>query len=329
MRTARSGFRVAMYPLMFAALAAGTLHAASQSYPTKPIRAVVGFVPGGATDIMARSLAAKLSESLGQQVIVDNRPGGGGVIAALLARDAAPDGYTIFFGTISTLATNVATKPKLPYNPLKDYAPITLTASNPYFLTVHPGVPAATAREFIALAKAKPGQINFGSSGTGGGVHLAMEMFGHMAGLNMVHVPYKGAAQVMVELLAGQLHMTFAQPAVMLPHARAGKLKVLAVTGLKRLPSWPDAPPLAEAGVPGYDAGSWQGVVAPARTPGPILARLHSEIVEALHSPAIRDRLIREGSEIGGIPPEEFARYIRREIEKWTRVVKQTGIRIE
>lgn len=309
--------------------AVGYVDASAQHYPTKPIRGIVGFVPGGATDIMARQLGQKLSESLGQQVIVDNRPGGSGIIAAMLAKQAPADGYTIFFGTISTLATNVATIQKLPYDPLKDYAPITLTASNPYFVVVHPAVPAGSLKEFIALAKAKPGQLNFASSGTGGGAHLAMEMFRVTAGLNMVHVPYKGAAQSLTEVLAGQVQMTFSQPAVMLPHAKAGRLKVLAVTSRERVASWADAPPVAEAGVPGYEAASWQGVLAPAKTPKAIIDRLHAEIVKALHSAEIERRLLAEGSQIGGISPEEFGRHIKTEIAKWQRVVKEANIRAE
>jgi len=298
-------------------------------YPTRPIRAIVGFVPGGATDIMARQLGQKLSESLGQPVIVDNRPGGSGIIAAVMGRDAPADGYTIFFGTISTLATNVSMIRKLPYDPLRDYAPITLTASNPYFLVVHPGVPAATVKEFIALARAKPGQLNFASSGTGGGNHLAMELFRSMAKLDMVHIPYKGAAQATAETAAGHVQMTFSQPAVMLPHGKAGRVRVLGVTSLKPLASWPEARPVAEAGLPGFEAASWQGVVAPARTPKPIVDRLYREFVKALHTPEVERRLLAEGSEIGGIAPEAFAAYIRSEIAKWTRVVKEVGIKPE
>jgi tripartite-type tricarboxylate transporter receptor subunit TctC len=300
-----------------------------QAFPARPIRAIVGFVPGGSTDIMARQLGHKLTESLGQPVIVDNRPGGSGVIAAVMAKDAAPDGHTIFFGTISTLATNVATIAKLPYDPRRDYAPITLTSSNPYFLVVHPGVAAGSVKEFIALARARPGQLNYASSGTGGGAHLAMELFRTMARLDMVHIPYKGAAQATSEVVAGQIQMTFSQPAVMLPHGKAGRLKVLGVTSLKRLNSWPEAPPVAEAGLPGFEASSWQGVLAPARTPKPIVDRLHREIVKALHSPEVERRLLTEGSEIGGGPPEAFAAHIRDEIAKWTRVVKEAGIKLE
>lgn len=299
------------------------------AYPVKPIRAIVGFAPGGATDIMARALGQKLSESFGQQVIVDNRAGGGGVIAALMAKDAPPDGYTIFFGTISTLATNVATNPKLPYDPLRDYAPITVTATTPYFLTTHPSVPAKNLKEFLAVARARPGQINYASSGTGGGAHLALELFRTMAKLDMVHVPYKGSVPSMVDLLAGQVQMTLAQPAVTLTHAKAGKIRLLAVSSLQPLSSWPDAPPISQAGVPGYEALSWQGVVVPARTPRAIIMRLHGEIVKALNSPDISNRLVAEGSEVGGAPPEVFAQLIRSEIAKWTRVVKEANIKVE
>ena len=300
----------------------------AQTYPSKPIRAIVGFASGGATDILARQVAQKLTESLGQQVIVDNRAGGGGIIAAIMARDAPPDGYTIFFGTISTLAANVATNPKLPYDPLRDYAPITLTASNPYFLVVHPSVPAKSTAEFIALAKARPGQLNFASSGTGGGAHLALEYFCSMAKIDMVHIPYKGAAPSMTDLIAGQVQMTLAQPAVSLAPAKTGRLRILGVSSLKRLASWPDAPPISEA-VPGYESASWQGVVMPAKAPRPIIDRLHGEIVRALRSKEIESRLLAEGSEIGGIPPEEFGRYIKAEIAKWTKVVKDANIKIE
>jgi tripartite-type tricarboxylate transporter receptor subunit TctC len=325
-RLAAPGF---VLVLAFQAGLAQSATAAGERYPTRPIRAIVGFVPGGATDIMARQLGQKLAENLGQQVIVDNRPGGAGVIAAVMAKDAPPDGHTLFFGTISTLATNVATNRKLPYDPVRDYAPITLTASNPYFLVVHPGVPAASVKEFIALARARPGQLNYSSSGTGGGAHLGMELFRTMAGLDMVHIAYKGSAQATTEVVGGHVQMSFSQPAVMLPHARAGRIKVLGVTSLKPLGSWPEAPPVAEAGLPGFEASSWQGVLVPVRTPGPIVDRLHREIVKALHSPEVERRLLAEGSEIGGIAPEAFGAYIRKEIAKWTRVVKEAGIRVE
>jgi tripartite-type tricarboxylate transporter receptor subunit TctC len=309
------------------ALAASSA-AAQATYPVKPIRGIVGFVPGGATDIMARTLAQKLSEVFGQQMIIDNRAGGGGVIAATMAKESPPDGYTIFFGTISTLATNVATNPKLPYDPLRDFAPITMTSYNPYFIVVHPAVPAKTVKEFIAVARAKPGSINYASSGTGGGAHLAMELFRSMAKLDMVHVPYKGAAQAMTELLGGQVQMTFAQPSVSLGHAKAGKIRILGVTSLKPVASWPDAPPIAQT-LPGFEATSWQGVVAPAKTPRAIVDRLYKEIVKALNAPDMRAKLAAESSEAGGMPPEQFAKFIAGEIQKWKRVVKDANIKIE
>ena len=301
---------------------------AQQGFPNRPIRAIVGFAPGGGTDIMARQLGQKLTESLGQQVIVDNRAGGGGVIAAVMARDAPPDGHTLFFGTISTLAANVATKPDLPYDPVRDYAPITLTAQSWYFLAVHPSVPAKSTAEFIALAKARPGRLNFASSGTGGGVHLAMEYFRILAKIDMVHVPYKGAAPAVQEVIAGQIQMTFTQPATAFPAAKAGRLRLLAVSAKKALASWPDAPPIADT-LPGYETSTWQGVLVPARTPKPIIDRLYAEIVKALHSKEMEARLRTEGSEVGGIPPAEFAAHIKSEIAKWTRVVKEAGIKVE
>ncbi|MGH8635301.1 MAG: tripartite tricarboxylate transporter substrate binding protein [Burkholderiales bacterium] len=295
----------------------------------RPIRAIVGFVPGGSTDLIARQLGQKLTESLGQPVIVDNRPSGAGVMAAVMAKDAPPDGHTLYFGTISALATHVATHARLPYDPLRDYAPITMTLSNPYFLVVHPGVPAGSVKEFIALARARPGQLNFSTSGTGGGAHLAVELLRSMARIEIVHIPYKGSAQATAEVVAGQVQMSFSQPAVALPHAKAGRIKVLGVTSLKPLHSWPDAPPVAEAGLPGFEASSWQGVLVPARTPAAIVGRLHQEIVTALRSPEIERRLLAEGSEIGGGSPEAFGAYIRNEIEKWTRVVKEAGLKVD
>ncbi len=324
------GLRMAgVAALLFAVGVAAQPQGGIASYPTKPIRALVGFVPGGATDLMARALGQKLSESFGQQFIIDNRAGGGGVIAATMAKDAPPDGYTIFFGTISTLATNVATSRRLPYDPLRDYAPITVTAFSPYFLVVHPSVQAKSVKEFVALARAKPGQLNYASSGTGGGAHLALELFRVAAKLDMVHVPYKGSAQSMTEVLAGHVQMTFAQPAVSLSHAKSGKIRILGVTSAKPVSSWPTAPPLAEAGLPGFEATSWQGVVAPAKTPQTIITRLHAEIVKALNGPDIAGRLAAEGSDVGGITPARFADFIRAEIVKWTRVVKEANIKVE
>lgn len=303
--------------------------AADSPYPNRPIRAIVGFVPGGSTDLIARQLGQKLSVSLGQSVVVDNRPGGAGIIAAVLAKEAPPDGHTLFFGTISNLATNVAVKPRLPYDPLRDFAPVTMTLSNPYFLAVHPGVAARSVKEFIALAKARPGELNYSTSGVGGGAHLAVELFRTMAKIALVHIPYKGSAQATAEVVAGRVQMSFSQPAVMLPHARAGRLRALGVTGPKPLASWPEAPPVADAGLAGFEASSWQGVLVPAHTPRTIVQRLHREIVKALHSPEIEGRLRADGTEVGGDSPEAFGAFIASEIRKWKRVVKEAGINVE
>jgi tripartite-type tricarboxylate transporter receptor subunit TctC len=318
-----------MVAVAIGAAAAAVHDAGAQSYPSRPIRAIVGFVPGGSTDLIARQLAQKLTDSLGQPVIVDNRPSGAGIMAAVMAKDAPPDGHTLYFGTISALATHPATHAKLPYDPLRDYAPITLTLSNPYFVAVHPGVPAGSVKEFIALARAKPGQLNYSTSGAGGGAHLGVELFRSMARIDIVHIPYKGAAQATAEVVAGQVQMSFSQPAVALPHAKAGRVRILGVTGPKPLHSWPDARPVAEAGLPGFEASSWQGVLVPARSPRAVIDRLHKEIVAALRSPEIERRLLADGSEVGGGSPEEFGAYIRSEIAKWGRVVKEAGIKVE
>jgi len=313
--------------LVFACILVGMCSATlAQDYPSKTIRAIVPFAAGGAADIMARDISQKLTESMGRQVFVDNRGGASGIIAASMARDAAPDGYTIFFGTISTLATNVATRAKLPYDPLRDFAPITMTSSNPYFLVIHPSVPAKSTRDFVALAKAMPGKLNFASSGLGGGAHLAVELLLSMAKINLVHVPYKGGSgQSIAEMVGGHVEMTLAQPTVVLPHARNKRLRILGVTGLKPLAAWPEARPVAEA-VPGYESTSWQGLVVPVRTPKPIIDRLHTEVVKALRSPDMESKLLAEGSEIGGMAPDAFANHIKSEITKWTQVVKTAKI---
>jgi len=303
--------------------------AQAQAYPNKPIRWVLGFPPGGITDIMTRMLARRLSDSMGQQVIVDNRAGGGGLIAAQMAARAPADGYTLFTGTISTLATNVSTYRKLPYDPVKDYAPITLTAITPYLLVVHASVPATSVGELITLAKAKPKYFTFGTAGPGGGSHLATELFLSMSGIEMTHVPYKGAAPAMTDLLAGQVNMNFNQPPSTMPHVATGRIRVLATSGARRVPAMPDVPTLAEAGVKGYEATSWQGMLLPAGAPPAIVARLHKEADAALRSPEMRDRLLAEGSEAGGGSPQEFAQHIVSEIAKWAKVVKAAGLKPE
>ena len=320
--------RISWMRLITVAIAVIAGNANAQTYPTKPIRFIVGFAPGGATDIIARALAQKLSDVFGQQVVVDNRAGGGGTIAASMTAKSPPDGYTMLMGTISTLATNVSTYKNLPYDPLRDFAPVTLAAATPYFVTVNAAMPS-TLKDFIALAKAKPGQINFGSSGAGGGAHLSAELFRAMVGIELTHIPYKGAALALTDVMAGQIQMSFSQPLIVLPHLKSGRVKALAITSAKRSSALPDYPTIAESGVPGYESSSWQGIVVPAGTPPAIIARLHTELVKGLRAKDIGERLAAEGTDPGGNSPAEFGAYIKREIAKWARVVADSGARVE
>lgn len=278
---------------------------------------------------MARTIAAKLHESWKQPVIVDNRGGGGGNIAAAMAARAAPDGYTWFIGTISTLSTNVAAYKKLPYDPLRDFDPVTLTAITPFFVVVHPSLPAKTLGELIAAAKANPGKINYGSSGTGGGAHLVVEYFNMTAGINLFHVPYKGAGPLTTDLLAGQVKVAFSQPPSAVPYAKSGKLRALATTSLKRVAQLPDVPTMAEAGLPGFEATSWQGIVMPRGVSPALMEKILTEVRRILGTPEMQERLTNEGSEPGGIPPAEFRKHIEREIAKWTAVVQKLGIKLD
>jgi tripartite-type tricarboxylate transporter receptor subunit TctC len=278
---------------------------------------------------MARTIAAKINEAWHQPVVVDNRAGGGGAIAAVLAAKSPPDGYTWFIGTISTLATNVAAYRKLPYDPLRDFDPVTVTAITPFFIVVHPSLPATTLSELIALAKARPGKINYGSSGVGGGAHLSVEYFKMMAGIDLFHVPYKGAGQITTELIGGQIQLAFSQPPSAVPHVRAGKLRALATTALKRVSALPEVPLMAEAGLPGFDANSWQGIVLPRGTPPAVTQKILAEVRRILATPDMRERLAVEGSEPGGMSPAEFRRHMEREIAKWTKVVQATGLTID
>ncbi len=301
----------------------------AQAYPTRPIRLIVGFVSGGGTDRISRTLSKMLSDNLGQQVIVDNRPGGAGMIAAVTAAKAPADGYTLFAGTMSTLATNVSMYSKLPYDPVRDFTPVTTTQMSPYLLLASLSTPAASLKEFIALAKAAPGKLNCASTGSGGGNHLAQEMFKYMAGINIVHVPYKGGGEQLTAVISGEVQSSVNLVPTALPMVRAGRIRALAITSAQRLAVVHDIPTIAEAGVPGYEATSWQGVVAPAGTPRAIVNRLHIEIAKVLQSPEVVERLSAEGSTPGGIPPEAFAAHIKSEIAKWARVVKVSGAKAD
>jgi tripartite-type tricarboxylate transporter receptor subunit TctC len=303
--------------------------AQTAAYPSKPIRLIVGFVAGGGTDRISRVLSRKLSDSLGQQMIVDNRAGSAGLVGAVIAAKAPPDGYTLFVGSISALATNVSMYANLPYDPLRDFAPITLTMMSPYLLLVNPSMPAATLKEFIAVAKAAPGRLNCGSAGSGGGNHLAQEMFKFMAGIDIVHVPYKGGGDQLTALIAGQVQASFNLVPTALSQVRAGRVRALAVTSAQRIPIIGEVPTIAETGITGYEATSWQGVVAPTGTPRAIITRLYEEIARALRTPEVTEWLAAEGSTAGGNTPEAFAAHIKSEIAKWAKVVKLSGARVD
>lgn len=303
--------------------------AAAQNFPTKPIRILVGFAPGGSTDIVARLIAQELTKSFGQQVVVDNRPGAGGNIAAELTARAAPDGYTLFACTTGVFAIQPYLYSKLPYDPDRDIVGVTQTGSLPYIVVVHPSLPVRNIREFVAFVKGRPGQINYASSGVGTASHLSAAYFATAAGISMVHVPYKGTGNAMGDLLAGQVVMMFDQPVSSLPLVKSGKLKVLGISSAKRFPTLPDIPAIAEQGVAGFDAVSFAGICAPGPTPKDIVARLQSEITKVLQLPDIKDRLLRDGIAPVGSTPAEFAQFIEREKVKWSKVVKDSGARVD
>ena len=315
---------------VLAALAALLLNPAlAQIYPSKPVRLIVPFAAGGGNDNVARLVGKRLSDSLGQPVVVDNRPGAGGVVGAELAAKAAPDGYTLFLGGVGSHAINPNLHEKLPYDPVRDFAPIELLAQAPLVLVVHPSVPARDIAEFIAYARAHPGKLNFASNGNGSSSQLAAVMFGSMAGVDMVHVPYKGLSPALTDLLSGQVQLMFSSVVAILPHIKAGKLRGLATTGAKRLASLPELPTLAESGLPGYEASSWYGILAPAGTPRDIVMKLNAELSKALEQPEVKNSLLAEGAEPAGGSPEAFAAHIRAEKERLGKLIRDAKIRLE
>jgi len=315
--------------LAFAVLAASAVAARAQNYPSKPVRFVIGFSPGGPSDILTRLVGSKLAEGLGQPFVFDNRPGAGGNIAGEITAKSPPDGYTILMGNNSILATNAALYKNMGFDPVKDLDPVALIASQPNILVVHPSVPVKTVRELIAFAKARPGQLNYASSGSGAAAHLAAELFKSMTGVQMTHVPYKGAAPALTDVLAGQCQLIFATSLSVQPYIKSGRLRALAVTTAKRARANPELPTVAEAGVPGFEANTWHGIVVTARTPAAITARLNSEVNKVLHRPEVRERIEGLGGEIIGGTQQQFAAYIQSEIPKWTKVVKESGARAE
>lgn len=310
--------------LLALALAPGA--ASAQYFPSKPIRIVIGFPPGGGIDIVARILAPKLTESFGQQVIVDNRAGANGIIATEIVAKAAPDGYTIFLGTTGNLSVNPILYPKLPFSIERDFTPLTQVSSVPFLLYVNPSVPAKTLGELVAYAKVNPGKVNFYSSGNGGLPHLAGELLNSVAGIHTVHVPYKGSAPGLSDLIGGHVQFGFDAVAIGLPHVKAGKLRAIATTGQKRLSFLQDVPAANET-LPGFEVVNWYGMVVPAGTPREVVARLHAEIVKAMGIPEIREKLIALGTDPVGSTPAQFGAFRKSEEAKWARVIKRANIR--
>jgi tripartite-type tricarboxylate transporter receptor subunit TctC len=302
--------------------------AQAETYPSKPIRMVVGFTAGGTTDIIARVIGPKLTEAWGQPVVIDNRPGAGGNLGGDIVAKAAPDGYTILMGSVGPLAINATLFNKMPYDNLKDFAPITLVAAVANFLVVHPSIPATTVMELVALAKAKPGQLNFASTGNGTSAHLSGELLKQMAGIEMTHVPYRGAVAVN-DLLAGQVQLMFATVPSVIQHVKAGSLRGIAMSSSMRISAMPEVPTVAEAGFPGFEASSWFGLVAPAGTPPAIIAKINAQVVKTLREPEIKALMSGQGAEPVGNTPAEFAAYMKAETEKWAPVVKTSGARVD
>lgn len=312
--------------LIITALAAA-LPAAAQNYPTKPVRIVVVSTPGGSVDTLARAIAPRLAAKWNQQVLVDNRPGAGGAIAAELVAKSPPDGYTLMMGTIASLATNVSLYKSLPYDPVKDFAPITLVATQNLVLLVHPSIPSRSVKELVALAKKQPGKLTFASAGNGVGGHLSGELFKMLAQIDILHIPYKGVQPAMMDVVGGQVTMVFASIASGMAQVASKRLFPLAVTGAQRSPAAKELPTMIEAGIKGYESSTWYGLVAPAATPADLINRLNAEVVAGLKSPDLNERLTREGADPVGNSPAEFAKYMQSEIDKWRKVIRAAGVK--
>ena len=328
--SARAGFpsRVLLQSLAIATglIAVHQSSAQEGSFPTRPIRFIAANSPGGGLDITARAISPRLAAVFGQQVIIDNRAGAAGSVASEIVAKSAPDGYTLLIASVGGLAVNTNLYKGLSYHPLRDFAPVTWATSQSNVLVVHPSVPAKSVKELIALGKAQPGKIIYGSSGAGNAGHLAAELFSNMAGVKMVHVPYKGGAPAMIDLLSGQIQLIFSSAPTAVPQVKAGKIRGLAVTTAKRSTVLPDLPTVAEAGLPGFEADNWYGIVTVMKTPRPIVQRLHAELVKALHAPDVKQILFSSGMEVRTSTPEEFGAYMKSEFEKWAKVIKDAGI---
>ncbi len=314
-----------LFFLLMSGVCSGQQSSSVAAYPQRPIRLILGWPPGASTDILARLVSQKLTSNLKQQVIVDNRPGAGGLIGSRIVAEAIPDGYTLLL-TISSLSTIPAVNPNASYDPVRDFTPLMLIAQSPSRVVVNPKVPANTIQELFALMKAKPGSLNYGTPGNGTPVHLAIELFKSMSGVNIVHVPYKGNGPAMTDLIGGQIQIMFAGTLASIPQVKAGRIRALAVTSSQRRPDSPELPTIAETILPGYEHMEWFGVIAPPGLPKPLLARIHAELTRAIKDPEIRDRLSEDGMDLVVGGPDEFAAIIKRDFAKWKRVVKENKI---
>lgn len=319
---------IASAVVLGAGLLGGT-SALAQAYPTKPVTIIVPFAAGGTTDILARIIGQALTAELGQSVVVDNRAGAGGNIGGQAAAKATPDGHTLFMGTVGTHAINASLYKKMPFDPVKDFAPLTRVANVPNLLVANPAQPYKSVKDLITYAKANPGKVNFGSSGNGSSIHLSGELFKSLAKVDMQHVPYKGSAPAVTDLLGNQIGIMFDNMPSAIQHVRSGKLVPLAVTTAKRSPELPSVPTIAEAGVPGYEATSWFGMFAPAGTPAPVLAKLNAAIVKVLAQPDVKKKINEQGAEVYSETPEQFAAFIQAESVKWGKVVKESGASLD
>ena len=315
--------------LTFASLAGGAGSAIAQSYPSKPIRLISPYAAGGGSDTLARIIGHRLNESWGQPVVVDNRPGAAGSIGAETVAKAPPDGYTVLVTPSAALTINPHLYPKLAYDPLRDFAPITAAANSPFLLVVHTALPVTSVKELIAYARARPGQLNYSSSGNGSSTHLAGVLFAGLAGIDMVHVPYKGAAPALVDLLGGHIQVRFSSVVPVLPHVRSGKIRALGISSEKRYGPLPDIPTVAEAGLPGFVVESFYAVLAPARTPPAVIAKLNGEIVRQLQKEDTKTKMAADGAEVIGSTPEELAAWIRKDLARWAKPVKDSGARAD
>jgi tripartite-type tricarboxylate transporter receptor subunit TctC len=316
-------------PIVLFLLSTVAAPALAQDYPTRPVRFIVTFVPGGGTDIVARMVGQKLTEMWNQQVIVDNRGGGGGVIGVQIAANAAPDGYTLLFGTSSGLVINPLLLGKVPYDPVNDFAPVTLLTTNPNMLVVNHAVPARSVKELVALAKASPRKLTYATAGAGSPSHLVMELFSSMTATSFVHVPYKGAGQGIIDLVSGQVQITFNPIPPLLPHVKSGKLKALGVSSTQRSPAVPDVPTVAESGVPGFEYVLWYSIFVPAKTPRPIIDKISRDVGKILAQPEVKQRLVAVGADPRSSTPEELGRFMREDTERIRKVIKAGNITAE